>query len=135
MTSTKNRRVTTAAKRKQAPVPESKAQERKYQAAQAELTEMINRSGPFNRLYEELEQYPAKLFRQICKLYEERKAAVPDYALILVPYMGEMSLRALEETGLIEKSDQDIFSMSAYTPTTKGQKLWGRMEPERANKG
>ena len=94
------------------------------------MLKMINGSGPFRRLHEELEHYPMELFRQICTLFSLRKAPVPDYAVMLVPYLGEISLRALEECGLVEMSSRDMYAIRAFTPTSKGHELWSRMGAE-----
>ena len=126
MTSMKAR-TTRRTRAKAAPAQGSKSNELRYEKARAEFLEMINDSDPFRRMREELEQYPVQLFGQICALYSLRQAPVPDYAVVLVPYLGEMSLRALEECGLVERSDRDLHAIRAFTPTDKGQELWGRM--------
>ena len=95
--------------------------------------QIINESGPISRLHHELSQYPLDLFRKTCALYRERNDAVPDYLLGLVPYLGEVSLRALEESNLIQKLES-THAMHAYAPTPKGEKLWQQLERQPAVK-
>ncbi len=107
--------------------------EERSQAAQAELTQLINESGPISRLRNELSQYPTDLFKKVCALYRERNDAVPDYLLGLVPYLGEVSLRALEQSKLIQRLESN-HAMHAYVPTPKGEKLWKQLERQPAGK-
>ena len=101
--------------------------------AQEELAQIIRESGPLQQLLEELEQYPAALFRRVCALGSARGGPVPDYDLGLVPYLGEVSLRALEQAQLIERVDRQSIAMHAYVPTAKGKALWERLQAQLAS--
>jgi hypothetical protein len=104
------------------------------QSAKGELVRMVTNSGPFRQLRDELNQYPLALFSRICGMHRDRKSPVPDYSLGLAPYMGELSLRALVESELIELVDRDSRSTHAYAPTAKGQEMWERLDAELSKK-
>ena len=101
--------------------------------AEQELLRLIQGSSPFKQLRDELDQYPLELFQKLCDLHESRKGPVPDFLLGLVPYIGGISLRALEETGLIEKLDREYRSVHTYAPTLAGKALWERLKAEQAS--
>ena len=103
------------------------------EAARVELNEIISASASISQLRNELSHYPMELFRRTCELYKERNAAVPDYLLGLAPYLGDVSLRALEESELIEKLET-THAMYAYVPTRRGEKLWQRLESRSGRK-
>ena len=71
-----------------------------------------------------------ELFGKVCSICNERSGPAPDHALGLVPYLGEMALRALEHSNLIERVDHGVHAMHAYTSTAKGKQLWERLEAE-----
>jgi len=100
------------------------------QNAREELAGIVRESSPFRQLREELEQYPLSLFRRVCTLNVERGGPVPDYTLGLVPYLGDVSLRALEQAQLIEKVERRSPGVHAYEPTAKGKALWQRLQAE-----
>lgn len=110
----------------------SSAATAKAQGAQDELAKLINESKPLRQLRDEMEHYPVELFGKVCSISNERGAPAPDYALGLTPFLGDVALRALEQSDLINRVDHDIHAMHAYEPTSMGKQLWKRLEAERA---
>jgi len=122
----------TGEKKTQSGPKDTSTRRTRLQSAKGEVSRMVSNSSSFRQLRGELNQYPVALFSRVCIMHRERKSPVPDHALGLAPYMGDLSLRALVESQLIERVERDDRSMHAYTPTAKGLEMWKRLEAEQA---
>ena len=87
------------------------------ETALVEFRKKIAATSVMAQMHIELENYPLKLMRQIIKEYEKRQSSVPDHSLDLAPLFGEVALRSLIESGLVEKTDDSPYAIHTYVPS------------------
>jgi hypothetical protein len=102
-----------------------------HNEALEEARYIISQLPPIRELADELHTYPVSLLRQVCEEHRHRNAAEPDHVLKLPPYIGETSLRALLEGGLVERVEDQRFAIHAYQPTQEGQAIIDRIDAAR----
>ncbi len=74
----------------------------------------------------------AQALRDICLEFEKSGQALGDHHLPAGGYMGEMVVRALVESELIEETASERGSLHQYKPTKAGQKAYERLKKEDA---
>jgi len=74
-----------------------------------------------------LKQEPLKLLTDICKKNEKSGLPVADYNLHIHGYIGEVSLKALTQAGLVEKVDGGKISLYSYQPTGSGLEYYRKL--------
>lgn len=63
----------------------------------------------------------------VCREYERSGQCVPDHRLLLGGFMGEDSLKALVEAGLVIK-EAGQYSVYCYTPTAAGKAQYQKLK-------
>lgn len=71
-----------------------------------------------------LREEPVHILEVICKENEKSGQPMPDYRLHLSGYIGEVSLKALLEAGLIKQESGGRVSIYIYSPTEAGLKYY-----------
>ena len=93
----------------------------------SDLWSVIKDTSVVQELLKGLEEEPARILRSICAQYNQSQAPVPDHHLPWAGYVGEVSVRALLEAGLIQREPGGHGAIYCYRPTAEGLK-YGREE-------
>ena len=74
----------------------------------------------------------AQALRDICREFEKTGHALGDHHLPAGGYMGEMVVKALVESKLIEEAESERGALHQYVPTKAGQKAYEGLKKEDA---
>lgn len=77
-----------------------------------------------------LEHEPLGLLAAICKAHEVQGGPIPDHRLPIQGYLGEISIKALVQTGLVTEEPSTRDSIRAFVPTHKGSDYYLRLTKE-----
>ena len=88
---------------------------------------LISETGVIKQLLESLKSEPALLLGHINREYEQSGECVPDHRLLLGGFLGEDSLKALVEAGLVTREDGQ-YSIYCYTPTAAGKEQYQKLK-------
>ncbi|RJQ40870.1 MAG: hypothetical protein C4555_00865 [Dehalococcoidia bacterium] len=88
---------------------------------------LLARTDVIRQLHESLVREPAYILGHICRIHEQSGQCVPDHRLLLGGFLGEDSLRALVEAGLVTKEVGQT-SVYCYTPTAAGKEQYAKLK-------
>lgn len=95
-----------------------------------ELNVILKATDIFKQVVRSMEDEPLKLLVDICDKNTLTGRPVPDHNLRMPGYIGDVALRALIETGLVEKKDGGRVSLYSYQPTECGIAYYQRLKAE-----
>lgn len=93
----------------------------------AEVLNVIRQTDAMAQALNCIEQEPLQLLGEICRQFEKAKEPVPDYNLHPSGYIGEVSLKALVEAGLVKSHAAPRYSLFRYEPTEEGLKHYHKL--------
>ena len=103
-------------------------------AAGDELRDLLQNTSPISELLTSIREQPVVLLLRIAEDYERTNQAVPDHRLGAGHYLAQLSLRALQEAGLIQETEPGRRFVHAYLPTELGQEYARRLRSEPADR-
>ena len=89
-------------------------------------------TGVFKHLTKSLIDEPLKLLIDICNKKMINEGPAPDHSLHMQGYIGDVALKALLESGLIEKLDGGRAALYSYRPTESGMAFYKKITQDQA---
>lgn len=85
---------------------------------------LVGKTEIMQQVEKSLREEPVRILEIICREHEKTGQPVPDYRLRLSGFIGEVSLKALLQAGLISQQSGGRVSIYAYSPTEAGLKQY-----------
>ncbi len=98
-----------------------------------ELLSLLSQTPIMQQIEKSLREEPVHILGAICGEHEKTGQAVADYRLHLSGYVGEVSLKALLEAGLITQQSGGRVSIYTYSPTAEGLKQYQSLKKSKAS--
>lgn len=95
---------------------------------QDEFLSVLGKTAIMQQVEKSLREEPVHILEAICRENEKTSQPVPDYRLHLSGYVGEVSLKALLEAGLIKQQSGGRVSLYTYSPTEAGLRQYQRFK-------
>lgn len=101
-------------------------------APSSDIYELLERTGPIRELLTSVREEPVTMLIRIAQEHERTGQPIPDHRLGASHYLSQISLRALQEAGLVEEVSPGRRFIRAYQPTELGRSYAQRLLSESA---
>ena len=89
---------------------------------------LVHKTEIMQQVEKSLGEEPVHILGVICREYGKTSQPVPDYRLRLSGYIGEVSLKALVQAGMITQQSGGRISVYSYSPTEQGLRQYQSLQ-------
>ena len=89
---------------------------------------LVRKTEIMQQVEKSLGEEPVHILDVICKEHGKASQPVPDYHLRLSGYIGEVSLKALVQAGMITQQSGGRISVYSYSPTEEGLRQYQSLQ-------